>query len=210
MTARSMSLALAALASLAILVVACGGGAATAAPGSSQGAATPAPATQGPASSDGAEFSFDLSSFHADAQLEELFPDQIGGEDLSVLSMSGDEFMGEGTSPELDAALSALNKQASDLSVAFGGATSVTIIAFQLDGVPGGTILNAIFQAYQQETGSTITDVNISGKSVKKIVPADPEEPTSYIYTAQDVVFSVGGLGDLSDATLNEVFSKLP
>lgn len=208
MTARSTSLPLAALAGLAILVAACGGGAATAAPGTSQGA-TQAPATQGPASSDDAEFSFDTSSFHADVQLEELFPDQIGGEDLTVLSMSGDEFMGEGTSPELEAALAALNKQPSDLSVAFGGATTVTIIAFQLDGVSGEATLNAVLQASRTETEATITDVNIGGKSVKKMVPADSSEETTYIYTARDVVFAVGGT-EVSEATLNEVFSKLP
>lgn len=207
MTTRSTTLPLAALASLAILVAACGGGAATAAPGT-QGA-TQAPATQGPASTDGAGFSFDLSSFHADAQLEELFPAQVGGEDVTVLSMAGDEFMGEGASPEFEAALAALNKQASDLSVAFGGASSFSILAFQLDGVPGGTILNALLQAAEQETDVTITDVTFSGKSVKKRVPADLDEETSYIYTAQDVVFVVGG-ASVSDATLNEIFSKLP
>lgn len=218
MTARSAARPLAALAALAIIVAACGTGTGTQAPAT--GAATQAPATQAPATTtptegaaaSGALPSFDLSSFHADQKLEDLFPKEIGGETLTVLSMSGDAFMGEGASPELDAALSALGKSASDLSVAFGGtsggSSTITIIAFKVAGVPGSTIFTALFNAYQQINDATITDVTISGKSVKKTVPTD-DSGTSYLYTAQDVVFAVGGDG-ITDAQLSEIFSKLP
>lgn len=215
MTARSAARPLAALAVLAIVVAACGGGTATQGPGT-QGAPTQAPATQPPATTaategpvaTGAEPSLDLSSFHGDTDLESLFPKEIGGQPLVVLSMTGDQFMGQGASPELDAALGTLGKSSSDLSVAFGGGTSVTIVAFKIAGVPGSAILNALFQAYQSQSG-TITDQTISGKSVKKVVPADATEGTSYIYAVQDVVFAVGGDG-ITDAQLSEAFSKLP
>ncbi|MEO5703643.1 MAG: hypothetical protein ABIZ52_07850 [Candidatus Limnocylindrales bacterium] len=210
MKSRTFALPLAALTSLAIVVAACGPGAATSAPGSSQGAAaTVAPVTQAPAGTDGAAPTLDLSSFHADVQLEDLFPDEIGGQTLTVLSMSGAEFMVGGTSPELEATLTALGKSPSDLTVAFGGVTNVSIIAFQIAGVPGGSILTEFFKKFQQETPSVITDVTISGKSVKKIVPTDTGEETTYVYTSQDVVFAVGG-ADITDALLAEVFSKLP
>ena len=210
MTTRSTPLPLAALASLAILVAACGGGAATAAPGT-QGRATQAPATQGPASTDGAEFSFDLSSFHADAQLEELFPDQIGGEDVTVLSMAGDEFMGEGASPEFEAALAALNKQPSDLSVAFGGAELLHDPRLPARRRSGrNAILNALLQAAEQETDATITDVTFGGKSVKKMVPADPDEETTLHLHGPGRGLRWSGEPSVTDATLNEVFSKLP
>jgi hypothetical protein len=215
MTARPSALPLAALAALAIVVAACGpAGTATQAPGGTQGPATQAPATQapatqGPASTDGALPSFDLSSFHADADLEDLFPDEIGGEEMTVLSMSGADFLGEGASPELDATLSALNKQPSDLSVAFGGAGMITIIAFQIDGVPANTIRDALFQAYEAETEATSSNVSIGGKSVTKFTPADSSEDPTYIHATQDVIFVVGG-SDITDALLNEVFSKLP
>jgi hypothetical protein len=209
MTARITALPLAALASIAILAAACGGGTATTAPGSTGGPATQSAATQGPASTDGAEFSFDTSSFHADVQLESLFPKQIGGEDLTVLSMAGPDFLDGGAAPALEAALESLGKQASDVSVAFGGGP-ITIIAFKVNGVSGASILSAVFAAYT-ENDSTVTDANMGGKSVKKLTPPEgsSEDPT-YVYAAQNVVFSVGGDSDTTDALLNEVFSKLP
>lgn len=203
MTARFTARPLAALATLAIFVAACGSGTATNAP-----TATQAPATQAPAATEPGQASFPIPSFHADQKLEALFPDSIGGETMTVLSVSGEEFMGLGAAPELEAMLSALSKSASDMSVAYGSAGNVTIIGFKVAGVPGNTIFTALFDAYKQTNESTITDVTISGKSVKKVVPTDGTE-TSYVYAAQDVVFSVGGDG-ITDAQLNEVFSKLP
>jgi hypothetical protein len=212
MNARRTARPLAALATIAVVIAACGNGAATTAPATGV-PATVAPVTEAPATQaavgSGVIPSFALPSFHSDTQLEDLFPDQIGGEDVTVLSMSGDQFMGSGSSPELDAALQTLGKSASDLSVAFGSAGNVTIIAFKVSGIPASTIQTALFQAYQQETESTISDATFSGKSVKKITPNDTTEDVSYIYGVQDVVFAVGGT-DVTDAQLTEVFSKLP
>ena len=211
MHARITARPLAALATLALAIAACGNGAATTAP------VTQAPVTQAPATQPGATQgavatggipSFALPSFHSDQQLEDLFPDQIGGVDVTVLSMTGDQFMVGGASPELDAALGKLGKSASDLSVAFGSAGTVTIIAFKVAGVPGSSIFTALFDAYKQANDATITDVTIAGKAAKKAVPTD-DSGTSYLYTAQDIVFAVGG-DPISDAQLNEVFSKLP
>ncbi len=208
MTKRMLALPLAALTSLAILVAACGPGAATQAPGATQGAAaTQGPvATQRPAATGGGEPSLDLSSFHGDVKLEDMFPKEIGGTALVVLSMTGDQFMGQGDSPELDAALAALGKSSSDLSVAFGGAGGITIVAFRIQGVSGSSLLTALFTAYAQDEGTTVTDVTIAGKAAKKIVAPDE---TTYVYAAQDAVFGVGGEA-ITDAQLTEAFTKLP
>jgi len=207
MTARIAAGPLAALAALAIVVAACGSGTATTAP-VTKAPATQAPATQAATGSDAAP-SFVLPSFHADQKLESLFPDSIGGVPVAVQSISGEQFMALGKSPELDAMLATLGKSASDLSVAFGSAgATVTIIGLRVAGVPGSTTFTALFNAYKQANAATITDVTISGKSVKKAVPTD-DSGTSYLYSAQDVVFSVGGDG-ITDAQLAEAFSKLP
>ena len=212
MTARITARPLAALAALAIIVAACGNGGATTAP-ATQAPVTNPPATQGAAASDAVPTfafpSFALPSFHSDQDLEDLFPSEVGGVDVTVLSLTGDEFLGMGSSPELDAALGTLGKTPADMSVAFGGAGTITIIAFKIAGIPAATIETALFQAYQQETGSTISDATFSGKSVKKITPADTTEDVSYLYGVQDVIFAVGGTG-VTDAQLAEVFSKLP
>ena len=203
---------LALVAGLAIIVAACGGGAATQGPGASSATTVPAtvaPATQTPVESGGIP-SFDTSSFHADQDLESLMPKDVGGEPITALSMSGTEFVAVGSSPELEAALSSLGKSPADLSVAFGGNTNITIVAFQVYGAPADQILNAMFSAYQQETQATISDATLGGKHVKKVTPSDTTEDVSYIYAVRDVVFAVGPTDATTDALLNEAFQKLP
>ncbi|HEY8238511.1 MAG TPA: hypothetical protein VIF63_03665, partial [Candidatus Limnocylindrales bacterium] len=126
MTARTITRSLALLAGAAVLVAACGGNAATTGPGGTTAPvvtpapATPAPVTQGPAGTVNPDLTFDTSSFHADVDLEALFPKEVGGDPLTVLSMSGADMMGEGGSPELEAMLTSLHKTPADLTAAFG------------------------------------------------------------------------------------------
>jgi hypothetical protein len=196
----------------AMLIAACSGaGTATTAP------ATAAPATTGPAtqapgptevpgSSPG--LSFALPSFHGDTDLEGMIPTSIGGETLTVLSMTGDQFLGNGTtSPELAGALQALGKTTSDLSVAFAGSSTLTVVAFRVKGVAA----NALYDAFKaaETDDSTATNVSFGGKTVVKLVSADS---TAYIYLKDDTMFVIGGSGETTptDALLNEAFSKLP
>lgn len=194
------------------IVAACGpSAAATATPGATTAAVvTPAPGTAGP--TDGGLPTFALPSFTGDKDLEAMMPDEIGGQDVTVISMTGQEFLGMGGSAEMDAMLKSLNKQPSDLSVAFAGTTAVTVIAFRVKGVAAGQIFPALVDAYKEGVSSTPTQVSFAGKSVTKFTPAgaSPDEAITYIYTAGDTVFAVGGIGDVSDAVLTEVFSKLP
>jgi hypothetical protein len=213
MTTRTIARPLALLAGVAIFVAACGGSAATQAPGATTGTgvtqapATQAPATQAAGATAGAVPSFAIPSFHGAVDLEKLVPTQIGGEAVSVNSMSGATFLGGGGSDEISGVLSGLGKQPSDLSVAFGFNTKVSILAFQVNGVPGNTILEAFKNA--STDGATLSDVSIGGKSVKKVTPADAGDDVTYAYATQDVVFVVSG-DNLTDALLTEAFSKLP
>lgn len=205
MTLRPIARPLALLAGLAVAIAACGPAAtATNAP-----VITAAPVTQAPAATGGGQPSDPFASFHGALALEELLPDEIGGEQVTALSMTGEEFLEGGSSPYLEAALAALNKKTSDLSVAFGGGGGVQVIAFQIAGVAGNQALDAVLAANIEETPATLTNVSFGGKSVKKYQPTDPDGDVSYVYTARDVVFVVAG-EDLTDALLNEVFSKLP
>ena len=204
MTPRTNFSAIALLAG-AFVVAACGGTAATNAPATQSAVATLAPATQAPGSSDGTSPSFALPSFHANTTLEKVIPTEIGGEAITTMSVSGADLIGVGSSQELSAVLTALHKQPSDLSAAFGGNTLIEIVAFQVNGVSGGQILDAFNAATQ--SGATITDASFGGKSVKKIATTTGD-PT-YVYTKDDIVFSVGGAA-ITDALLNEAFSKLP
>ena len=203
------------LAAGALLIAACGGNAATTAP--TTAAATTAPVTAGPVATQapGATvdpgFSFAMPSFHGDEDLEGMIPDTIGGEDLTVMSMTGDQFLGDGTSsPELAGALRDLGKSTADLSVAFAGNTKISVVAFRVKGVAA----DALFTAFKSAGTDEYTSENVSfgGKSVVKLVPADGS--TAFIYLKNDTMFVVGGTGAgdtiPTDDILNEVFSKLP
>jgi hypothetical protein len=195
----------------ALFIAACGSNAATTAP--TQAAATTAPATTAPLPTDVAGGTtaptFALPSFHGDVDLESQIPKQIGGETLTVLSMTGDQFLGSGTtSPELAAALTALGKSTSDLSVAFAGTTKITVVAFRVKGVPGDTLFNAFKSAATD--GMTSENASFGGKSVVKLTQGDGT--ITYIYSKGDIMFGVGGSGETEPSTdlLNEAFSKLP
>jgi len=213
-TFRSLGL----LAAGAMLIAACGGNAATTAP--STAAATTAPTTAATVApvptevagaTDGALPSFDLSSFHGDQDLEGMIPKSIGGETLTVLSMTGDQFLGDGSSsPALAGALTALGKTTSDLSVAFAGTSKMTVVAFRVKGVPANTLFDAFKQAQTATDQFTSENVSYGGKSVVKLTPTDGN--VAFIYLKDDTMFVVGGSGDTvpSDALLNEAFQKLP
>ena len=209
MTARRAGTSLALLTGAALLVAACGGAAATTGPSNaagtqvapSQGAPSEAAPSEGLPGS-----SFALPSFHSNVDLEKLIPAEIGGEAVTTQSMSGAQFLGTPNN-EFAGVLAGLGKQPSDLSVAFGFNMQLSVIAFQIKGTQGAAILDA-FKNSSADVG-TLTDVSFGGKAVKKLTPTDASEGTSYVYTTQDVVFVVSG-ATLTDALLNEAFSKLP
>ena len=211
-TLRALGLAAAG----AVLIAACGNNGATTAPTTPAAPSTP-PVTAAPVPTEAAAASnalpsFDLSSFHGDQSLESLIPKTIAGETLTALSMTGDQFLGDGSaSPQLAGALTALGKTTSDLSVAFAGSSKVTIVAFRVKGVSASTMFDAFKSA---ATGDiTTADVSYGGKSETKVT-SSTDGTISFIYAKDDTMFLVGspGAGSAvpSDDVLNEAFQKLP
>jgi len=207
MTARRSAAGLAMLVGAALLIAACGPAAnATTAPTPTTPAATEAAGSEAP-SSGLPGFSFVLPSFTADTQLEALFPDSIGGKTMAVSSMNGTDFLSMGTaSKDVQTALQQLGKSPSDLSVAYGSTLEVTIFAFRIKGVPADQFLGKYLASTAQ--GAGVTDASYGGKSVKKVVNGG--QGGTYIYLSGDILWTVGGTGTLTDALLNEAFSKLP
>jgi hypothetical protein len=207
MTARRTGIAMTLFAGFALAVAACGGSAATTAPTSAATTQNPAAATEAPGASGLPGFSFALPSFTADTELEAMFPKQIDNKPLQVLSMSGSDFLGSNPAgDQIGPVLSKLGKQPSDMSVAFGGTDEIAVIAFRIKGVPADQFLTAYTQTAAQ--GASITDASFGGKSVKKVTVTDQTDAT-YLYLKGDVIWTVSGSG-LTDALLNEAFSKLP
>jgi hypothetical protein len=202
----------------ALLIAACGSNGATTAPttGAASTAPTTAPVSVAPvptevAAASDALPSFDLSSFHGDQDLESMIPTTVGGQTLTTLSMTGDQFLGDGSSsPQLAGALTALGKTPADLSVAFAGSTKITIVAFRVQGVPASTLFDAFKSA--ASGNYTATSVSYGGKNVTKVEPGD--DTISFIYLKDDTMFLVGSPGSgataPSDDLLNEAFQKLP
>jgi hypothetical protein len=198
----------------AALVAGCGPAATSGPVGTSGAVGSPAPVTQPPATQPAAPTGGPLDSFalpslpSEDADLEALLPDELGGEDVLKSSMTGDSFLGTpgAGGEEIAMMLQALGKQPADLSVAFGGTSEISVIAYQVKGIPATQVYASYLQLAQQSGATTSTDTSLGGKSVKKVVS---EDGTVYIYTAGDVVFSVSG-DDISPALLDETFSKLP
>ena len=212
MTARRAARPQSLLAALAIFVAACGGPAATATPGVTGAVdSTPVPATQAPVGTIESGPTFALPSFElpsADKELEDLLPDDIATETVRKSSVAGDQFLAFMGSPEVEAALDQFDKLPSDLSVAFGATTNLTLIAYRLKGVDGSQFFNTFLVAAGEDGEVTVTDAAYGGKAVKKVVSSNAAIGTVYVYTAGDVMFIVGGDG-ITDALLNEAFSKI-
>jgi hypothetical protein len=203
MTGRRSVAGVALLVGATLLVVACGSSSAPTAP------TTPTEAPFSAAPTTGLPgFSFALPSFTADTELEDQFPTEIGGETLSVVSMMGSDFLSTGASGnQLAPVLQQLGKSPSDLSVAFGSTSAVSVIAFRIQGVPAEQFFTA-YTAAAQSQGTTITNASFGGKAVKKVISSD--QSVLYLYLHSDVVWTVSGATTLTDALLNEAFSKLP
>ena len=211
MTRPTLVRPLALVAAAATFIAACGGTTATTAP-TTAGAASDAPASVVPAtqapSSGLPGFSFDLPN--EDTELEGLLPDEIGGVAVTKVSMGGDTFMQGGTgSEDMQNMLTALGKTPADLSVAFGSSPSAVVLAFRVKGVDASKIYEAVVKAQGTTDVANITDVNVGGKPAKKIVDSDTST-TTYLYLTGDALLTVSPIGEMSDATLNEIFSKLP
>jgi hypothetical protein len=202
---RRLTLSLiASLVALAVAVAGCGGAGQTPSP-------TPNPNGGGLDLGSFDLGSFALPSFTTDAALEAMIPDQLGGQALDKLSFTGDAFMGSGQegSAQVQALLGSMGKTPGDLSVAFGGNSLVTVIAYQIKGVPASSFMSTFTGLMSQQQQVTASQTSYAGKSVTKLTAETGD--VSYVYGSGDVLFFVaGGTQDLTDAILTETFQKLP
>jgi hypothetical protein len=143
-------------------------------------------------------------------ELEALVPAQIGGADMTIQSMSGNDLLQGGSVPaEFTAALSAVGKTMDDVSVAIAyvGTTAETyasITAFQVKGTDMSALKSALLpilfqgqyadaETAQQVAGKDVTFANVGGTVV-------------YFYPHDDILWLVTAL----EPALTEIFQKLP
>jgi hypothetical protein len=203
MTRQILARALAIGAAAALAVAACGSTTPSATP--TQAPATVAPVTTAAPPSGLPGFSFELPS--VDKELEDLLPDDVGGEAVTKASVTGDTLLQSGTGGgDFQKVLTALGKAPSDLTAALGGNSKAFIIAFKIKDVPASQFFDQFVQLANQGSTSQLSDVTLGGKQVKKFT--DAAGTTTYLYLVGDTIITVSPIVP-DDAVLNEIFQKL-
>lgn len=158
--------------------------------------ATPEPSDDGTTGSPGAFPSFDLDG---DPELAGRFPDRVGGEPLQLQSLGGDAFAAAGPDPVFDDFLSAIGAEATDVSVAFGGAQigeeTLTAGAFRVRGASEDE-LEREFIAASEQAGEVpeLTEQTIGGKDVWTAADESGDAALQvYVYTSGDTLYFLTG-----------------
>jgi hypothetical protein len=203
---------------LTILLAACSSGAsstpsASTAPVVSASASEAAPSVEASASAS-ADASVALPSLpNSDTALEDLLPDELGGQPLQKTSMKGADFLDSGTTDNQDFKdfLQRLGAQPDDISVAIGfamtGDSQNSIFAFRVKGVAQDKLTDEFKTSIEQDSSTKLTwqDETIGGKSV--VTTTDPDQGKIYVYPKGDTIFFVTS----TDASVaEEALSQLP
>ncbi len=199
------------LALLLALVTACAGGETTPSPATPEPTPATAPESSddGTGGSPGAAPSFDLDG---DPELAGRFPATVAGEPLQLQSLGGDAFAAADPDPVFDDFLDAIGAEATDVSVAFGGALigdeTLTAGAFRVRGAPEDE-LEREFIAASEDAGDVpqLTEQTIGGKDVWTAVDESGESSLQvFVYTNGDTLYFI--TGSLEHAT--ELLEALP
>ena len=157
---------------------------------------TPAHTDHGTGGSPGAFPSFDLDG---DPELAGRFPDTVAGEPLQLQSLGGDAFAVAGPDPVFDDFLTAIGADATDVSVAFGGAQigrgALTAGAFRVRGAAEDD-LEREFIAASEAAGEVpeLTEETIGGKDVWTAVDESGDADMQvYVYTRGDTLYFLTG-----------------
>jgi hypothetical protein len=213
---KRISIPLALLLTLVVAACSSGEGKASAAASAPPPTAEPTPeatseASDGgdPLGSMGAIPSFDLDG---DPELAARFPDTVDGQPLEIQSLSADAFAQMPSDPTFDEFLGRIGAEATDVSIAFGGAdfgdSLLSVGAFRVRGASQDE-LQREFIAASQETGETadLSAQTIGGKDV--MAAADPTGESDvrvFIYTRDDTLYFLTG----SEAHAAEILEALP
>jgi hypothetical protein len=203
---------------LTLVVAACSSGEGNASAAASVPSPTAEPTQQAtpetsgggdPLGSIGAIPSFDLDG---DPELAGRFPATVDGQPLEIQSLSAIAFARLPSDPMFDEFLGRIGAEATDVSIAFGGAdfgdSVLTVGAFRVRGASQDE-LQREFIAASQEAGEAadLSEQTIGGKDV--MTAADPTGESDvrvFIYTKDDTLYFLTG----SEAHAAEILEVLP
>lgn len=162
----------------------------------SSAAPSAAPATQA-AATGAAPTALVIPSFTSDKELEATLPDTYKNLPLRKFSFTGKDLMSNASQDNADLAalLQALGKTAEDLSYAIAADSTdtlgVSFGAYRIKGADASAWSGTLWDLAQKESPGTVsTDVNLGGKSVKRVVEPDSEDIT-YAWPKGDILFLV-------------------
>jgi len=151
------------------------------------------------------------ATFEGDADLEALFPTEVGGRSVTIQSLSANDLTAQGivTQPITDA-LSGIGKSVNDLRVGIGYVIgesadhSASITAFQVKGADMPSSMAALMPVLTaDQTVEGEAAVQVAGKDMTS---ATVEGTLTYYYPRNDILWVVTAV----DPTLTEIFQKLP
>jgi hypothetical protein len=199
------------LASLALVLAACGGEQATPTPEPTptpEVTVEPEPTDGGPDMSPGAFPSFDLDG---DPELAARFPNMVGGQQFIVQSFRGDAFVAMGVDESFQEFLDSTGAELEDVSVAFGGGlvgeTFLSVAAFRVLGVSQDRLEEEFLGAAEEDLPEDLTRATIGGKQVW--TASDPTGELGggvYVYSKDDTLYWMTGPEDM----VAEILEALP
>jgi hypothetical protein len=151
-------------------------------------------------------------SFNGDPELEALFPTQVGGEDLEVQSVGGQQLLAMNDDPETLAPLidmlDGMGKTIDDVSIGFGFSSNGSITAIRIAGVDAASALDGILPLILTDlTDPTQETVDVAGRQVIKITDGSDEgSPAQYVHASGEVIWMVAA----EEPYLSEVLGALP
>jgi hypothetical protein len=155
---------------------------------------------------------FPMPSFTPDAELEALFPAQLGGEDLEIQSLSGRDLEALGSDPEqvarVEETLAGYGRSLDDVSLAFGFAPGAQLSAIRIRGVDAREILDSFLPLLLTEADDPVQEpMEIAGKPVIKVTEGEDEfTATQYIHASGEVIWQITA----EEPVLSEAVGALP
>lgn len=175
---------------------------------------TPEPAESAEATEpSGSQLALPSIDLNGDPELAARFPDTVGGEPLTVQSMSGASAGALiGSDPTFAAFLDSLDAEMSDVSFAFGGLMSgesvFSVGAFRIVGANQDDLEREFIAASESSGDITgLEEATVGGKDIFTAVdPSGETDASFYLYTKDDTVYFLTG----TEEQAAEVLEALP
>jgi hypothetical protein len=167
-----------------------------------------------------------MPSFVGDQELVDLFPDEIGGVKVDVLSFTGQELLanasgddGEAAVKQITDVLTSLGKTIDDVSFGFAsvskGATGVLLVALRVRGADATAFAPLVMPLFESEfldsfSDPTQTPTQVGSRDVIMVTDGPPSDTgnKAYVYARNDIVWLVAVLG--TDVAIEDVLGALP